>query len=60
MLPLLSLTSWITKEVSAVKTYYQTPEAELIDFTANERLAIVEKDEDLGDDPNVDFISKDF
>ena len=43
-----------------MKTYYQTPEAELIDFTANERLAIVEKDEDLGDDPVVDFISKDF
>lgn len=43
-----------------MKTYYQAPEAELINFAANEQLAIVEKDEDLGDDPTVDFISKDF
>ena len=43
-----------------MKTYYEAPEADLINFAANEQLAVVEKDENLGDDPAVDFISKDF
>ena len=43
-----------------MKTYYEAPEADLINFAANEQLAVVEKDENLGDDPDVDFISKDF
>ena len=43
-----------------MKTYYETPEAEIIDFAAREALAIVEKDEDLGEDPTIGFVSKDF
>ena len=48
-----------------MKTCYERPEAELIDFAAREALAIVTKSEDgpsedLGDDPTIGFISKDF
>ena len=47
-----------------MKTYYESPKAEIVDFTAREQLAVVEKSSDpnadLGDDPTAGLFSRDF
>ena len=43
-----------------MKKIYETPEAEVLDFASQEDLAIVDKSEDLGDDPTIEFVSRGF
>ena len=43
-----------------MKTYYEAPEAEVIDFTAKENLAVIEEGEQIGPEPEVNIGSRKF
>lgn len=43
-----------------MKKLYESPEAEVLSFTALEDVAVVNKDEEIGKDPTVEFVSREF